>query len=599
MIAFVLRVGRPLPDLDVAVTARLSAFANSHSPRTFTETGTWSSPDNTIVCQWVAHASTELGGIHYTCPADERFSLFAGRPVLWDGQDADGRGAIDPSTYLGAPLELLRRLDGRFAIIDVADSAVRIVTDPAGLLPIYVSRRGGAFWLTNVAPLISEATDPIRESALATFIVTGNATMGEPMSDLVKRVEPGTIAQFFADGRQNAEPLNRMSPEDFQQGPTDYEQAARDLVAMSAAFADWPGRDCYVQLTGGYDSRLVGAALRTAGVKASATCMAFEYLPGYPLTEDVELSQILAGLLGFDHHVQHIDHSGPIYQSTDTAVAFLKASSPGTISWEEVRDLFLESQPHAPCPSLLFDGVGGEFGRGSLDAHWGRGGNFDRYRNARTRQEMVEGMMQRFIPTHVRPIAAPLAIDMFRTWLADFVERAIDEGFALSDIPELCFIHNLGTWHGMKTTPYEYRQDGISPLVSRRLWPAMMSQPLEDRMSARFHRELTALLGPDLLDTPYYSRSTQYGGRQERIRNRQWLLHRRELAARAGSDPALDPIAGIQRRAMERLSASKDHPVWKYLDTDWVTELLNADPARIYHNYPARLQVWRLATVLG
>jgi hypothetical protein len=327
--------------------------------------------------------------------------------------------------------------------------------------------------------------------------------------------------------------------------------------------------------------------------------MAFEYLPGYPLTEDVELSQNLAGLLGFDHHVLPIDGSGLVYQSPDSTAAFLKASSPGTISWEEVRDLFLESQPHAPSPSLLFDGVGGEFARGSFDAHWGRAGNFDGYRDARTTHEMVEGMMQRYIPTHVRPIAAPLAIDMFRAWLTDFVERAVDEGFALCDVPELCFVHYLGTWHGMKTTPYEYRQDGISPLVSRRLWPAMLSQPLRDRMSARFHRELTALLGSDLLDTPYYSRSAHYGGRQERIRDRRWLLHRAEVEAGAGSDPAADPIAGVQRRVMDRLSASKEHPVWKYLDLERVTELLNADPARIHHNYPARLQVWRLATVLG
>ncbi|ROO60618.1 hypothetical protein EDC02_2529 [Micromonospora sp. Llam0] len=598
MIAFVLRIGRASRELDAAAARRLSAFAGSHSPGTLTETGTWNSPGGTIHCRWVAHAPAELGGIEYTFPAGDRFSLFAGRPVLWDGPDADGRRAIDPSSYLGAPPELLRRLDGRFAVIDVADDAVRLVTDPAGLLPIFVSRRGGAFWLANVAPLVSEVTDPIRESTLAAFVVTGNATTGQPMSDLVDRVEPGTLTRFSADGQQSAVPLNRVSPEDFRQGPTDYAQAARDLVAVSAASADWPGRARHVHLTGGYDSRLVGAALREAGVEVSATCMAFEYLPGYPLTEDVELSRTLARLLRFDHHVRDIGDSVPIYRATDAAAAFLRAGSPGTISWEEITDLLLESPPHAPRPLLVFDGVGGEFSRGSFDAHWGRAGNFDQYRDARTPQEMIEGMMRRYVPTHVRSIASPSALNMFRKWLTSFVERAVDEGFALSDVPELCFLEYFGTWHGMKTVPYDYRQDGISPLVSRRLWPAMLSQPLEDRMGARFHRELTALLGPDLHDTPYCSRSGRYGGRQERVRDREWLIHRTELADRADSDPATDPIAGIQRRIMDRIPASKDHPVWKYLDIDRVKELLDADPAHIRHSYPARLQIWRLATVL-
>ncbi len=603
MIAFVLRIGSPSPGLDAATAAKLSAFAGLHSPRTFAEGGAWSSADNAISCQWVAHAPAELGGVRYTYSAGTRFALFAGRPVIWGRQHADGLGAIDPSTYLGAPLELLERLDGRFAIIDVAGSAVRLVTDPVGLLPVFVSHRNGASWLSNVAPLISEATDPVRETALVAFLLTGNAITGEPMSNRVRRVEPGTLTTFFADGQQSASPLNRVSPDNFQQGPPDYEQAARDLVAVAAAFADWPDRERSIELSGGHDSRLVGAALRMAGVKASAMSMAIEHTPGYPLTEDVELGRVIAGLLGFDHQILYIDDSSAIYRSTDAVATLLNASSPGTIAWNDIPDLLLESPPHAPRPALVFDGLGGEVARGAFDHQWGRAGNFDGYRNTQSKQGLVDGLMQRYIPTHVQPLATPLAIDMFRMWLADFVERTTGEGFALCDVPELCFIRWIGTWHGMKTTPYEYRQDGISPLISRRLWTSALSQPLEDRMNGRFHRELTSLLGPDLLDTPYCSRSAHYGGRQQRIRDRWWLRHRAEIETRAASERGTrtnqDPVAGIQRRVKDRMSAANDHPVWKYLDANRVTEILNADPIRFRRDIPARQQVWRLATILS
>jgi asparagine synthetase B (glutamine-hydrolysing) len=204
--------------------------------------------------------------------------------------------------YLKDPDEWLPHLDGRYAIVRVIGDEVSVVTDPIGLQPVYESRRDGTIWFSNVAALIASESDPVRTRAFIFLLARVAGNIGEPLSACVDRVEPGSFVTVSRSGDRTRRAVNAISPDDFRRTPG-RDEAARTLVSYCAALGDWPARPVTLELSGGYDSRLVGAALRAAGCHADAVTLALPQLPGYPLTEDVELAEKVAALLGFRHSV--------------------------------------------------------------------------------------------------------------------------------------------------------------------------------------------------------------------------------------------------------------------------------------------------------
>jgi hypothetical protein len=151
----------------------------------------------------------------------------------------------------------------------------------------------------------------------------------------------------------------------------------------------------------------------------------------------------------------------------------------------------------------------------------------------------------------------------------------------------------------MRTTSYDYRQDWVSPLMGRRLCSLMFSRPLQDRLHGRFHREIITLLGPDLLEVPYCSRGAHYGGRGQRIKDREWLKHRRahdlRIAEEQRNSEGVNPIEYVRRQLRPRIEARPGHEAWEFLDRARVSELMTMDIDRL--DYASCLQMWSLATI--
>jgi hypothetical protein len=593
LIGFVLGMGMPA---DATILERLERWRSRSPALAARPVHEWVSADRTVWCYWVAHDPDHLGGIRYVHADEDSLALFAGRPLLWDGVEADGRTSLDPTTYLQPPEAWAERLDGRYAVARVVGGTLHLLTDPAGLQPVYEARRPEATWFTNVAPLIARATDPVRHRALAAVLATGQGVTGEPISAAVDRVPPGTLLTLAPGGARDATPTNAVTPDDFRHR-ADFDQAAGLLVTACRALGEWPGRPQVAALTGGYDSRMVGAAIRQAGLTVDAVTLAYEDLPGYPETEDVELGRTVSTRLGFKHHQLLIGDEAPIFTDLAGVAADLKLASPGTLSLHDALDSGLQL-PGDPLP-VLYDGVGGELGRGAFDHQFGTAANADGYRDAETIPAMVDGLLRRFVADNPRPLVNGDALALLRNWFTEFVTAAVTAGFALRDVPEVCFLHFIGAWQGTKTLLWEVRWDSQSPLLSRRLWPHLLGEPLADRLTGVFHREVTRRLGPDLADVPYSSRSAHYGGREQRIKDRPWRQHRQEVSRRAaearrnGTWP--DPVDQLHATVTALLGEQPQHPAWDVLDRTRITELISTEPARL--DRLSRFQLWHLATV--
>jgi hypothetical protein len=103
VIAFVLVVGSPPLDVDDVLTARLSRFRRDHPECTCAPINRWRSPDGSVRCTWVTHGPEGLGGLTYVRANTTNLSLFCGRPVVWQGERADGRAGLDPPCIWRSP----------------------------------------------------------------------------------------------------------------------------------------------------------------------------------------------------------------------------------------------------------------------------------------------------------------------------------------------------------------------------------------------------------------------------------------------------------------------------------------------------------------
>jgi hypothetical protein len=600
VIAFVVGIGPVRQSADAAAGKAFEEWRDRYGPVAGQPIHRWSSSGGRVRCFWLVHDPEFLGGVSYTATSADGFALFCGRPILWGDSEADGRAGIDAASYLADPAHWSARVDGRYAVVRAIGERLQLQTDPVGLQPVYESKRDGVTWFSNVAPLIERPADAVDHRALVTFLSTGEATIGMPLSAAVARVRPGALLTVDAEGLQRMDDANVVTPKDFTH-QADYAEATRLLVSACAAMADWPGRPHGIELTGGHDSRLIGVAMRRAGIGAHATTIAFDELPGFPGTEDAVLGKRLAKLLGYTHETIIVDRHSPVYTAMQSVVETLRLTSPGTIALNDALDLCLDL-PRSAMP-IVFDGLGGEFARSAYDHRLGENGTGLAYRSATTIEAVAEGVMRRLLPERPRALVSEDGVDVVRAWLIDFVRQTSEAGFTLEEIPEICFIHHTGTWHGSKTTPYQYRMDGVSPLMTRRLWPHMFGQPLIARQTGTFHRELMDRLGPEVMRMPYYSGSAPYEGHRRRVRARGWGLERRVRAARskllAHMGFRADPIVHVQRAVRAAMADQPGHAAWEVLDRDRVRELMAKEPRELapHRDRTSRYQIWRLATL--
>lgn len=519
----------------------------------------------------LAHPPARVGGVRYCAVDGGRYALFAGRPIRWEGESADGRSVLDPAVYLGGVPE---GMDGRFAIVR---SGGKVTTDPLGAYPVY---RCGS-WVSNSPEALRRAAvdgagPGLSPDALAGVLGGGWPLSGDPLWAGIERVP--------WSGRSLRAPGAGFDPD----------RAARLLVAAVGALADWPSRPSVVLVTGGRDSRLILAAALRAQIAFEACTGGTDDMP------DVIVGRQLAAAAGVEHRMLDPHPHGDFLAHWRVMAATLAQTTGGTATLADAAGFPLGPNPASPAPLPLWHtGQGGEIAR----SYYGTAA--------------LDGLVDRFLGR--RPGRAPLLSAAGEARVREAVGRwgaAFDA--PEDDLGDLFYLHQRMTrWAAPTHAAVEPIRDSTSALWSARLLPDLLGLPASERALERFHLEVLDRLAPDLVDLPFEggrpwpSRQSALTRRATRARTLAGKL-RGELRRRRatvggrtrltdGSDsPAVaesDPFAVVLAEIRELVLADRDHPAWAVLDRPRVQQLLATPAAGL--DAMSRAFVLRLATVFA
>lgn len=211
-----------------------------------------------------------------------RAALLAGQPA---GETTGLLGAGD-SWHLvagtafdrdGSPPQAgtpLSALDGQFAAVsfDATRGRITAATDPLGMTPLFVARRGGRAYVSTSSIALARIVGARPErQALQAFLLSGFHFGAGCHWQGVTRLDPGHAARFGPDGERlecywRPELDDAVARLPFRRA-VDH---AIDVAVESYRVRLTGLGETWVDLTGGYDSRLLALLLRRAGIDVRA-----------------------------------------------------------------------------------------------------------------------------------------------------------------------------------------------------------------------------------------------------------------------------------------------------------------------------------------
>ena len=543
---------------------------------------TWVAPDGRVAAAWASHDPEVVGGVAYAQADADSLGLFSGRPITWASGRADGRSPLDPTHYLGPAAGWAPPLDGRAAAASARAGRLEVWSDPLGAYPLYVVETSGGCWISNNPELLRDiaGSREMDRRALASLAGGGWPLDGDPVWSHVRRLAPG-LRSFGTDARL-------PNPRPALGGGLDPEAAANTLVETVRALADWPGRPSVVPVTGGRDSRVILAAARATGIEFTATT------GGDADDEDVLIGAELARWAGVPHTLIEPDPGGDMWTQPRRAAQTLMLTCAGTASLADAAGFPLTSRTGA-LP-LWHTGQGGEIGRAYYPARRGR------TRAVRALERAFTGRR----PGR-RPPLNSRGARLVRSRVEAWADEQLAAGARASDLADLFYLtRRMGTWAGPTHGAVEWVRDSTSALWSARVVPHLLAPARREREAERFHREVLALLAPELLELPLAGGGWRSGSAARRRAERAARLARRaagEARGRLGRqtgpaapdavDSGTDPFSAVRELVAAAL-ANGNHPVFDVVDRTHVARLLaTASPDTMRRYY-----VWRVATVV-
>jgi len=240
-----------------------------------------------------AHTET-VGGdwagvtvIDHATPADIGVERAGGGWAAWAG------ALVDPAGAATSPLE---RLDGQFALarLEPGGATLRVLADPLGMKPLFVAEAGGATYACTSALVLAKhlRLQPSR-AGLEAFLRTGSQFGRLTPWEGLERMLPAEALTLTPGGRERtAYWLPSIDPELRRLPLREFAEACVERVSASIA-ARYGGERPWLDLTGGFDSRLVALLSRRAGLDFKANTV------GGGDSEDVRIARLIAAAAGW------------------------------------------------------------------------------------------------------------------------------------------------------------------------------------------------------------------------------------------------------------------------------------------------------------
>jgi Glutamine amidotransferase domain len=192
----------------------------------------------------------------------------------------------------------LEELDGQFALVahDGDSKQTTVATDPFGLQSLYVSRRDGRLYVsTSCLALAKHLRSAPDRFGLEVFLRAGYHFGSRTSWEGIERLEPGTCVTVGPEGSSERRYWQPAIDGDIRR--LDFRETVEHCLETGAAtyrgyFAERPSS--WVDLTGGYDTRLLALQLAADGVPFTANTR------GDPGGGDREIAHELAGAAGWE-----------------------------------------------------------------------------------------------------------------------------------------------------------------------------------------------------------------------------------------------------------------------------------------------------------
>ena len=222
----------------------------------------------------------------------------ADRPGI---EQRDGSWAAATGVLLGTPSLIgadLAALDGQFALIsyDRDTDSITVATDPFGMHALYLAERQDTTYISSSALALAQHLGA-RPSRLGLAVLLCCGMQSGPITNWegIERLDPAIRLQFGPAGRSRTtywqpavdEAITRL---DFRRSVDYAIDAVGETFRSSFVGRGYP----WVDLTGGYDTRLLALLLRRAGVGFRTNTVG---KPSYP---DVIIARRIASLAGWD-----------------------------------------------------------------------------------------------------------------------------------------------------------------------------------------------------------------------------------------------------------------------------------------------------------
>jgi asparagine synthetase B (glutamine-hydrolysing) len=264
-----------------------------------------------------------------------------------------------------------------------------------------------------------------------------------------------------------------------------------------------------LSLTGGKDSRLIAAALASAGVPFRARTHGFASHP------DVIIARMIAERLGLEHTVTEprAAAAGQDLQPPDQAEVLGRLRSvvlvsDGMLSAFENIGSWVRPDHEAADGPVQAGGHGGELLRGGYaQAAWRSPAPQRQVVAAQAWSSAAAAELFRRLTTRrlglLRPAAAAAYLASLAPWTA-----AVGAG-PLRALDDFYLVNRAGRWSAAARQAYLIRSPLVQPFFSDRVIQAARAVPLRQRMNDQLHRDVIASLRPELLGLPLADHSWQ------------------------------------------------------------------------------------------